>query len=142
MTKSFYILSAIALINFILTVAVINTPNAFIKNSVENAPTPTPIIVTKKVVKRVEIAATEKPNTTNAQNPNITTTQPKPQTASTQPPVVTGCIVKIDGGRYDVTDFKKIHSGGDIFSCGCDMSSTFWGKHGQSELNKMQKYKI
>jgi cytochrome b involved in lipid metabolism len=52
------------------------------------------------------------------------------------------CIVTIDGAKYDVTDFKNIHSGGDIFTCGTDMSNIFWGQHSQRELNRMQRYGI
>lgn len=52
------------------------------------------------------------------------------------------CIITIDGGRYDVTQFRFIHSGGNVFNCGADMSQTFWNRHGQSEFNILQRYRI
>lgn len=83
-------------------------------------------------------------------NTNITTsttvTNPSavPST-STSSPVNTKsnqCIVTIDSVQYDVTTFKNMHSGGDIFVCGTDMSQTFWAEHGARELRQMQRYRI
>ena len=52
------------------------------------------------------------------------------------------CIITIDGINFDVTVYKKLHSGGDIFNCGTDMTQIFWQRHTQIYLNFMQKYKI
>jgi hypothetical protein len=43
---------------------------------------------------------------------------------------------------YDVTAFRSMHSGGNVFTCGADMSAVFWGRHGQSTLNQMARYKV
>ncbi|KKR31493.1 MAG: hypothetical protein UT63_C0068G0003 [Candidatus Gottesmanbacteria bacterium GW2011_GWC2_39_8] len=58
------------------------------------------------------------------------------------PAVDTRCIITIDSVRYDITQFRNIHSGGDIFDCGTDMSRSFWKKHGQLELSTLQRYRI
>jgi len=52
------------------------------------------------------------------------------------------CIVTVDGVKYDVTQFRNQHSGGDIFQCGTDMSAIFHGQHSNSYLQKMQQYRI
>lgn len=52
------------------------------------------------------------------------------------------CIISVDGASYNVTNFIKEHSGGDIFTCGADMSATFHGQHDTGILRKMDRYKI
>lgn len=52
------------------------------------------------------------------------------------------CVIVIDGGRYDVSAFRNQHSGGNVFSCGTDMSAIFHGEHPNSFLQKMARYKI
>jgi len=78
-----------------------------------------------------------KANAKPSQN-NLQTNTPVP----TQPVVDNRCIIAIDGVRYDVSIFRNQHSGGDIFSCGTDMSAIFHGQHPNSFLQKMARYKI
>jgi cytochrome b involved in lipid metabolism len=53
------------------------------------------------------------------------------------------CIVTINNQKYDVTALRKTHSGGDIFVCNSDMTTTFFTQHNQNFLNtRMPKYKI
>jgi len=52
------------------------------------------------------------------------------------------CLIMIQGVKYDVTDFRKIHSGGDIFQCGKDMTAIFLGQHNTSTLQQMAKYRV
>lgn len=40
------------------------------------------------------------------------------------------CIVTVFGKQYDVTSLISTHSGGNIFSCGTDMSTTYQSHHG------------
>ncbi len=54
----------------------------------------------------------------------------------------TRCIISVDGTSYNITDFRQEHSGGDIFTCGADMSATFHGQHDTQMLQKMNRYKI
>jgi hypothetical protein len=72
-------------------------------------------------------------------------------TPSSKPPVApvvnnstqnASCIVSVDGVRYDVTQVRIIHSGGDIFKCGVDMTKDFWDQHNAGILAQMAKYKI
>lgn len=91
-----------------------------------------------------------RPITNSNVNTNITTptTVPSPSTKTstiTSSPINTKsnqCIVTIDSVQYDVTTFKNMHSGGDIFVCGTDMSQTFWAEHSARELRQMQRYRI
>lgn len=52
------------------------------------------------------------------------------------------CIITIDSQKYDVTVFRNMHSGGDIFNCGTNMTKIFYNQHSASTLKKMSKYKI
>lgn len=61
---------------------------------------------------------------------------------SVTPSISNTCIITINNQKYDVTQFKNQHSGGDIFNCGTDMTTIFNGKHSQRELNMMQQYLV
>lgn len=113
--KILYFLSGLTIIVLIIVVIIANlsvNPNSKVV-------IPTPQIVIKNVVKDKQVLATP--------------------TASSLPNL---CIITIDGVKYDITSYKDIHSGGDIFTCGADMSATFWSRHNQRQLNQMQRYKI
>lgn len=72
-----------------------------------------------------------------------TTTSNQPAATNDKPVVADNrCIVAIDGVKYDVTVFRKDHSGGDIFTCNTDMSAIFHSEHPNSFLQKMTRYKI
>lgn len=123
--KTLYFLSGLAIFNLIV-IAIIAT---FSSNAGSQIVIPTPQVVTKRVVKKVQQFATNAPS-------NVGSSQQKVA------PAQTGCVVTIDGTKYDLTDFKNMHSGGDIFSCGTDMSAIFWSQHSQRQLNQLQRYKI
>lgn len=40
------------------------------------------------------------------------------------------CIVTVFGKQYDVTTLRSTHSGGDVFTCGTDMTAIYQGRHG------------
>jgi cytochrome b involved in lipid metabolism len=71
-----------------------------------------------------------------AVSPTKTPVKPTPK------PVASRCIITIQGVKYDVTNFRNIHSGGNIFQCGADMTSTFFGQHNSSTLAAMAKYRV
>lgn len=79
-----------------------------------------------------------------ANPPATTTTQPPPTTtAAPPPPPDNRCIVTIKGLKYDVTRLRSSHSGGDVFNCGTDMTSTFFSQHDQKMLDRdMARYRI
>ena len=52
------------------------------------------------------------------------------------------CIVTVKNIRFDVSLFRHIHSGGDIFVCGTDMTKIFFEQHQDQMLEQMQRYKI
>lgn len=54
---------------------------------------------------------------------------------------VTGCIITLFGKQYDVTSLRTTHSGGDVFKCGTDMSTTYQSQHG-TNVSRMQAYLV
>jgi cytochrome b involved in lipid metabolism len=52
------------------------------------------------------------------------------------------CIVTVSGNRYDVTSYRNSHSGGNIFTCGVDMTSVFKSQHSSGTLKQMSPYLI
>lgn len=125
--KILHTLSALALVTLISVVVIVSfsiDPNS------STQPSPTPKVVTRQIIKKVLIT----PDNTKNTNTNTTTSQT---------PVLTNrCIITLDGASYDVTDFRNLHSGGDVFTCGTDMSSIFWSRHGKSMFNRMQQYRL
>lgn len=51
------------------------------------------------------------------------------------------CIITIQEEKYDVTEFKYKHPGGDIFKCGQDMTEIFQKAH-KGYLPMIEKLKI
>jgi predicted heme/steroid binding protein len=51
------------------------------------------------------------------------------------------CIVTISGNKYNVTNLKQTHSGGDIFNCNTDMTQSYINRHG-NDLSRISKYLI
>lgn len=99
--------------------------------------------------------ATKTPVATKAPTKTVTpitaTTTPKPTVAPTAkatptptptPAAASGCIVTVDGASYNITSLVKSHSGGNVFKCGTDMSSTFNGASPRHKISWMTKYKI
>lgn len=85
----------------------------------------------------------EKVKLNNEVVPRVETQMVTPVVPTKAPPVVDNrCIIVVDSIQYDVTSFRNLHSGGDIFQCGTDMSSIFHGQHDNSFIGKMSQYKI
>ena len=156
-------LSAIAILNLAAVGIISNyskiTPAVAVSQFTQTSkPSPTPIIIVKKVVTKVfrtmapqsaQIAAVNANVTNNTVNnnnnnplPTNAPTQSAPSPTPAPPPQNTQCIITIDGGSYNVTNFRLMHSGGNIFSCGTDMSQTFWSRHNAAILSQMQQYRI
>lgn len=92
-----------------------------------NEVSPTPIV---KMVK----------NVTSETRPTVIVDAP---VLPTKGPVVDNrCIIVVDSIQYDITRFRSLHSGGDIFQCGTDMSNIFHGQHDNSFVGKMSQYRI
>lgn len=51
------------------------------------------------------------------------------------------CIITLFGKQYDVTTLRSTHSGGDVFSCGSDMTTSYQAKHG-TNMSRMAKYEV
>lgn len=49
------------------------------------------------------------------------------------------CIVTVFGKQYDVTTLRITHSGGDVFTCGTDMTAIYQGRHG-TRVNLIAPY--
>ena len=128
----------IALFNYLMVGAIVLAFKKPGEQNITSTPLPMSVTPTKTSIKTVKKA-----------NAPVTTTQTNTQNlvvdvVPTTPPVVVDnrCIVTIDGGRYDVSQFRNLHSGGDIFQCGTDMSAIFHGQHDSSYLSRMSQYKI
>lgn len=137
----------IALINFFGVVSIVAIA-PLIKNERE----------TESVEDSIPVAPDNKvisPTVTSTTTPTLTTTVskktvPSPTTASTPTPNPTlttdplagKCLIYINGTRFNVSEFKVIHGGGDIFQCGTDMTEVFKGQHPDSYLSQMEKYRI
>lgn len=53
----------------------------------------------------------------------------------------TGCIITVFGQQYDVTSLQNAHTGGNIFTCGTDMTATFQIQHG-TDVSRIAPYLI
>ena len=53
----------------------------------------------------------------------------------------TDCVITLFGVLYDVTSLQNTHSGGNIFVCGTNMTSTYQGMHG-TNVSRMAPYTI
>jgi hypothetical protein len=51
------------------------------------------------------------------------------------------CIVTIFGKQYDVAPLQTSHSGGNVFTCGTDMSSVYQGMHG-TNISKIASFLV
>lgn len=58
--------------------------------------------------------------------------------AQANKPTEEKCIITVEGNKYDVTSFRNQHSGGNIFQCGTDMTTSFFGQHEQQLLNSQE----
>jgi len=105
---------------------------------VTEIPTESPTETPAEVLETIALPkAAQTPMTTSV--PVVTQTKTTPAPA---PTTDTRCIITVDGSRYDVTQYRNIHSGGDIFKCGTDMSATFHSQHSAKFLDRMSQYKI
>lgn len=109
-------------------------------------PTPTP---KRRVVhvKRVTVLSPTGAHSGTSVGQSVASSAEVPQAAQTpaSDPVPTAdprCIIIIDGVSYDVTQFRSMHSGGNVFTCGADMSATFWSRHGAGTLNAMARFRL
>ena len=76
-------------------------------------------------------------------NKSKITAEPIPQKDTTVAQVTSNkCIITIDGKKYNVTEFRKLHEGGDIFDCGEDNTEKFYSEHTGGKLEQMGTYLI
>jgi len=116
------------------------------------APVATKAPIRKPMATKTPVSATPKPSTPIGNSapaplvvatpiPKVIVATPTPTPTST-PVANPGCVILIDGVKYDVTQFRNKHSGGNVFQCGTDMSAVFWSRHNASILGMMAQYKI
>ena len=109
------------------------------------APSTTPKVTTQAKpaqagVNKQAVAVTAKTGVASPR-PAVTTPTPTPAPQVAVAPAA-GCIIQIDGVKYDVTRLRQTHSGGNVFTCGTDMSQIFWSRHNQRIFQVMQQYRI
>lgn len=73
-------------------------------------------------------------NSYKEENPNGNTVPLAEETS-------TKCIITIKDSKYDVTEFKNKHTGGDVFKCGEDMTVSFEKRH-KGYLPMIEKFKV
>jgi len=111
----------------------ISPPQNVILTNLKPTPKPQITITTSQAPQNMVEKLKVNPTRTIAQLP----------TDPPQPTPVVGCVVTIEGRRFDVLALRQTHSGGDIFTCGTDMTATYFSKHDASMLNGvMQQYLI
>lgn len=106
----------------------------------QTAPVPTPTSVAAPVAVPVVVTDATVPPAPAVDTSS--TPPPEATPAPSVPPPSDRCIITLSGGQYDVTDFRNIHSGGDVFQCGTDMTASFLSRHPASFLSKMSQYKV
>lgn len=147
--KTLQVTIGVALVSFVAVLAytlaptqniIIGTPVVDSQQSVQvsgNA-LPTSTVSTTMPIAPKTIPLTKptpKPTTTPAPK---TTPVVTPKPVPTPPPVVdTRCLVAIDGKRYNLTDYRYQHPGGNVFACGTDMSVAFHGQHNSGKLQQI-----
>lgn len=54
------------------------------------------------------------------------------------------CVITIEEKKYDVTLFRDVHPGGNVFKCGQDMTQAFTKQHGKNQkvLNTLKNFLI
>jgi cytochrome b involved in lipid metabolism len=54
------------------------------------------------------------------------------------------CVITISEKKYDVTMFKDVHPGGNVFKCGQDMTQAFNKQHGKNQkvLNTLKNFLV
>lgn len=104
-----------------------------------NLGTPSP---SASAVPSATVKATAKPTTRPVGAAPQTPAPKTPAPSVTPPPKPSGCIIQIDGVRYEISSLQRTHSGGNVFTCGSDMSAIFWGRHNQNIWQMMQRYRI
>lgn len=121
----------------------VNTPVQGVTTKVTpavSAPTPAPVATTapaEVAAPVVDVTAAPVPVVDSATPPPA-----PPAPAPSVPPPDPRCLITISGGQYDVTQFRHIHSGGDVFQCGTDMTAAFLSRHPASFLSKMSQYRV
>lgn len=127
-------------IRYLSVMAMMNFAALAILAGVGNGATATAVVAANTPVAQV---ASMPPQAKPAAPAPITTPTPTPTPSVTPTPVPAPapapkvdnrCIITIEGVRYDVTAFRNQHSGGDIFTCGADMTKIFFSQHNRALL--------
>lgn len=142
LTKSLFIIS---IINFSFLVAILFFYSGGSPVSSSVTPVVSPTIAIPFLQPTVTTAAA--PPKPLVATPKVTSTPaptaiPTVASTPTSNPLAGKCLIYIDGTRYDVTRFRNQHSGGDVFTCGADLSQLFHDRHSNRFLNIMAQFKI
>lgn len=101
---------------------------------------PTPGEITKKSAR---VIVSPKLTVKTAISPILKATGASIATTTTTTPTQNAnqCVVTLFGLKYDVAPLRNSHSGGDIFTCGTDMTAIYQSQHG-TNVSRMAKYLI
>lgn len=128
-------LVALSLANLVIMTTVVWAGTGSGAGAVKATTTPNPSPVVAKLLQRSTAAArpTPRPTQVAMRTPSPATPAPTPDSR---------CIIMLDGAKYDITQFRFSHSGGNVFTCSTDMSQIFHSRHGAAEMQFMQQYRI
>lgn len=128
-------IALVSLINFFLVFGFLT----FARFYLQYQPAVSSPAVTSPSVELVEISTDS--STPPVSSPSSTSPVPTspPSTAPTTDP---RCLITIDGRLYNITEFRSTHPGGNIFTCGTDMSAVFYSQHDSSYLAKLSPYAL
>lgn len=127
---------SLVLVNFLLTQAMVLAFDKLQKPEIQ-AP-----VITKAPKPKLNTSIPTITQPLPTTNPTVIKVPSEQKTEVIQPEPNSSCIIIVDSQRYDVTEFRKIHGGGDTFKCGSDMTQDFYSQHTNSYLIKMERYKI
>lgn len=119
----------IVLVNFLAVVAMVLVQKKSIPQT-KSASTNLPV---------QSVSVTGQPESVTPVLSNDTSASPQQESEPTPDP---RCIVTVRGSLFDVTQFRLIHEGGDIFLCGSDMTAEFNNEHDDRIFEKMQRYRL
>lgn len=76
--------------------------------------------------------------------PQVTPSPTPTATATPTPTTEEKCIITLYDIQYDITIYRSLHTGGDVFKCGTDMTTVFQKRHPNISkyLEIMAEYKI
>ncbi len=128
---------ALFVVQYLVLAGVVFGIGAHVPAAEETPSIPTPGISATPRPAKTPVRAVARENTAPAGEASAPPVEPTAVPSAQPPAADTGCIITVHGTRYNVTEFRIQHSGGDIFTCGADMTAVFDSQHSMRTLQRM-----